>query len=406
MTGSAMGEGLLGGVRILDLTKATSGPFATQILADLGAEVIKIEEPPGTPHERSIMQPELELYGSMDPYFVSVNRGKRSVVLPLAHPRGKATFYELVEQADVVVHNYRPRVPRKLGVDHESLQRRKSDIITCAISGYGGSGPLSDRAAFDITVLAETGMLDYIGKSGEDGQLAYPYVSVGDLAAGMYCAIAVPAALEYRRRTGRGRCIEVAMFDAVLSWFIGHGVTAMNFGESPHVSDRSMWGVFTTATRPLVITAHREPQWRSFCTAIDRREWLSDPRFAHPTARAQHIAELRALANEVLGGKPADEWKALFWENNVPFAEVRTMAEALHGEQAKARNMVLDLPAGERDIKLIGNPIKTDIRERGYAPPPRYGEDTTSVLRDLLGYGDHEIGEILSLGAATGTAGR
>jgi crotonobetainyl-CoA:carnitine CoA-transferase CaiB-like acyl-CoA transferase len=391
---------LLQGVRILDLTKATSGPFATQLLADLGAEVIKIEEPAGSSLGRSILEPD-RLIAGMDPYFLSVNRGKKSVVLPLSEPLGLETFYGLVRRADVVVSNYRPGVDTKLKIDHESLAAANERIITCSLSGFGRTGPLSQRASFDITILAECGMMAYISKRDGEGRLAYPIVSIADLLGGMYVAVAVPAALERRRRTGTGCAIDIGMHDAVLSWFIGYGVSLLNFDEASHYYEGALWGAFDTATDPLVITAHRDAQWRNLCRAIGQQVWLSDERFAEPLARKSNIQTLRLLVTENLQKKPAHEWAEIFERERVPFAEIKTAREALDSAQTATRKMLVDVafPTGE-SARLIGNPIKVSDVEQTYTPPPVHGQDTEAVLREVLGLEGDRLTSVLGLASA------
>lgn len=392
---------LLAGVRVLDLTQATSGPFGTQILADLGAEVIKIEEPEGTLRGRSILEPDRRI-GGMDPYFLSVNRGKKSVVLPLANPLGIEIFYDLVRHADVVISNYRPGVDRKLKVDHATLATINERVITCSLSGFGQTGPLAQRTAFDITVQAETGMMAYVDKHDGAGQPAYPIVSIADLLGGMYVAVAVSAALERRRRTETGCEIEIGMHDAVLSWFIGYGVNVLNFGDGSHYYEGALWGAFPTATHPLVITAHRDTQWRNFCRALGKESWLSDDRFRDAVTRRSNIDQLRKLVALMLQAKPADEWAGIFEREKVPFAEIRTPRDALASAQTAARDMVIDVTLADgAPARLIGNPIKVRDVAQAYGPPPSCGHDTESVLREVLDLDGDRLAAVLRL-ACTG----
>jgi succinate--hydroxymethylglutarate CoA-transferase len=387
---------LLSGVRILDLSKATAGPFATQILGDLGAEVIKIEEPPG-PLGRSLLEPDKLPGGGMDPYFLSINRNKKSVVLPLAHPDGLATFYHLVEHSDVVMDNFRPGVVEKLKVDYDSLSAVNPSIITCSLTGYGSDGPMARRTAFDITVLAEAGMIDYVAKRDGQGNLAYPNVAIADLLAGMYSAVAVPAALEQRHRTARGCKIDVAMYDSVLSLFFGYAVTLLNYGQASHYYEGALWAVFETKTRPLVIAAHRAAQWNRFCRALDRAEWLEDKRFKTAGARTENIATLKEFVTEVLRTRPAEEWIAIFEAEGVPYGEIRTVDEVLRGPQTSASKMVVDVEFPEGPVRLLGNPIKVAGADQRYLPPPQYGEHTRSVLQEVLGYDDDQVAAVADL---------
>jgi crotonobetainyl-CoA:carnitine CoA-transferase CaiB-like acyl-CoA transferase len=387
---------LLSGVRILDLSKATAGPFATQVLADIGAEVIKIEEPPG-PLGRSLLEPDKLPGGGMDPYFLSINRNKKSVVLPLAHSDGLATFYQLVERSDVVMDNFRPGVVEKLKVDYDSLSAINPSIITCSLTGYGKDGPMARRTAFDITVLAEAGMIDYVGKCDAQGKLAYPNVAIADLLAGMYSAVAVPAALEQRHRTGRGCKIDVAMYDSVLSLYIGYAINLLNYGQASHYFEGALWAVFETKTRPLVISAHRAAQWQRFCHALGRTEWLADDRFKTAAGRTENIAALKEIVTEVLRARPAEEWIAIFEAEGVPYGEIRTVDEALRSSQTSASKMVVDVEFPEGPVRLLGNPIKVAGADQRYLPPPVYGEHTGSVLQEVLGYDDDQVAAVVDL---------
>jgi crotonobetainyl-CoA:carnitine CoA-transferase CaiB-like acyl-CoA transferase len=188
------------------------------------------------------------------------------------------------------------------------------------------------------------------------------------------------------------------MFDSVLSWYIGHGVSALNCGETAHVSDKGLWGTFRTSTQALVITAHRERQWQALCAALDHRDWLADDRFRSARRRAVNIDALRGLVNEVMVTRTSDEWKEVLAQHNVPYAEVRSVGDALSSELATSRNMILKMASPRGEIKLLGNPIKVGDAERTYELPPSYGHDTERVVRDILGYGDDEVREVLALG--------
>jgi len=308
----------LEGIRILDLTRATSGPYCTQILADLGGDVVKLEAPPG-PRGRDQIDP-FNTIGGMDAYFLCVNRSKRSIAFPLGHERGPGLVLALAGAADVVIENFRPGVAEKLGVGPTQLRAANDRLITCSLSGFGATGPLRDRAAFDITVQAQTGVMSFIDRRDPAGRLAPIPMPVADLLAGMYCAVAVPAALVRRASTGQGAHIDVAMYDAMLSWFVGFGVHQLNFGLPTDIQDKILWGSFETKDRPLVITAHRPAQWRRFCAALDRRAWLEDPRFAAPADRAGNIDELKTLIADVLVTKGADEWIAAFEREGLSFS--------------------------------------------------------------------------------------
>jgi crotonobetainyl-CoA:carnitine CoA-transferase CaiB-like acyl-CoA transferase len=379
------GTALLAGVRVLDLTKATSGPFCTQILGDLGAEVLKVEEPPAGRHARDVLDATNRI-DDMDVWFMCVNRNKRSVAIRLADPDGLALVHELAAAVDVVVDNYRPGVAAKLGVDHAALSAVNPRVVTCSLSGYGGTGPLRDRAGFDITVQAQTGMTSFVGKTDAAGRPEATDAAIADLLGGMYCAVAIPAALHRRHVTGEGCHIDVGMYDSVLTWFAGFGVHLLNFGEPSRIAGSVLWGTFDTKDRPLVITAHRTSQFERFCRALDRPDWLTDPRFAEPGPRAENMPELRRQIDGLLAQRTAAEWIEQFDAVGLSYSEVLTVEAALAHAHTAARRMVLELPSRRGGtMKLIGNPVKVDGVEDRFEPPPRVGEHTGPVLGELLG---------------------
>ena len=394
-TTPADGSPPLEGIRILDLTRATSGPYCTQILADLGADVVKLEEPPG-PRGRDQIDP-VNTIGGMDAYFLCVNRSKRSIAFPLGHEQGPSLVHELASAADVVIENFRPGVAEKLGVGPTHLRAVNDRLITCSLSGFGATGPLRDRAAFDITVQAQTGVMSFIDRRDPGGRLAPIPMPVADLLAGVYCAVAVPAALVRRAATGQGAHIDVAMYDALLSWFVGFGVHQLNFGQSTDIQDKILWGSFETKDRPLVITAHRPAQWQRFCAALDRRAWLEDPRFAAPADRANNIDDLKTLIADVLMTKGADEWITVFEREGLSFSDTFTMTEALEHPQTAQREMVVEVDdPSAGPMRLLGNPVKFAGFETTYSPPPRVGQHSVEVLSEWLGYDRDQLQDLVS----------
>ncbi len=391
---------LLTGVRVLDLTKATAGPYATQTLADMGADVLKIEEPPDGPHKRDVLDANYLIDG-MDAFFLCVNRNKRSVSLRLTHPDGLAAFYDLVRTADIVIDNYRPGVTAKLKVDHERLVAVNERIITCSLSGFGATGPLQKRAAFDITIQGQTGMTDFIGLRDGSGRLAAPNAAIADLLGGIYVSVAASAALHRVALTGEACHIDIGMYDAVLTWFGGFGVQVLNFGAPSDISTRVLWGNFDCKDRPLVITAHRAAPYERFCRAIEREDLLTDPRFAEPAARFEHVDELKSIIDAVLRTKTADEWIEQFEAHGVSYAETLTMEHALAAPQTIAREMVVETTAADGSaLKLIGNPIKVDGVPQHYQAPPRLGQHTADVLAELAGRSREQIEALHAAGAA------
>jgi crotonobetainyl-CoA:carnitine CoA-transferase CaiB-like acyl-CoA transferase len=392
---------LLTGARVLDLTKATSGPFGTQILADLGAEVVKVEESPSGPHRRDRLDPLHEIDG-MDPFILAVNRNKKSVALTLSDARGLELFYELVRHADVVVNNYRPGAAEKLRVDYAHLREVKEDIICCSLSGYGATGPLASRAGFDLTLQAQTGMSEFNGYRDASGHVSGVKAPLADMNGGMYCAIAIPAALYHRARTGEGCDIEISMYDAVLSWFAAFAVYELNFGMEYQVAGNVLWAVYDTADRPLVVTAHRASQFQRFCRALGHAEWLEDERFRDPRQRVLNSETLGQLIAQTMRTRTAAEWIERFDAAGVAFAETSTVGEALGHPHTSARNMVVDVAtAAGSQLRLLGNPIKVAQLDEVFEPPPQAGQHTREVLREWLGYDDERVAALATEGVIT-----
>ncbi|MEV0184584.1 CoA transferase [Streptomyces sp. NPDC050625] len=391
--------GLLDGVRVIDLTKATSGPFGTQILADLGAEVLKIEEPPTGTHARDVIDAQNRI-DDMDSYFLCVNRSKRSVAIKLGDPEGLKLLYALVAKADVVVNNYRPGVAKKLGVDYDALKKAKPQIILCELSAFGATGDYRFRAGFDISVQGASGVTEFCQIKDEDGIPQAVPVPMADLVGGMYVAVAVPAALHRRATTGEGCRIDIAMNDSLMTWMAGFGVQMLNFPGTLNMERAPrFWGTYATADKPLTIAATRRSQFERFCRILGHPEWLEDPRFAEPKAREENFETLRSMATEILRSKTSAQWIQRFEEGGLAYSEVLTPDEAFAHPQTAAREMVVEVKAHSgKSLKLLGNPIKVDGVEQRYVAPPHPGMHTGGVLADLLGLETERLDELQDAG--------
>ena len=385
----------LEGVRVLDLTRATSGPYCTQILADLGADVVKLEEPPG-PRGRDQIDPFNTIDG-MDG-LLPVRGTAASAASPsrwaTSGARASSTRWPAPPtwssrtSAPAWLRSWESALPSCGPATTGSSPAR---CRGSAPAGHCGTGP-----RFDITVQAQTGVMSFIERRDPAGRLAPIPMPVADLLAGIYCAVAVPAALVRRAATGQGAHIDVAMYDALLSWFVGFGVHHLNFGRPTDIQDKILWGSFETKDRPLVITAHRPSQWQRFCAALDRCDWLEDPRFAAPADRANNIDDLKTLIAAVLITRGADEWIAAFEREGLSFSDTFTMAEALEHPHTTERQMVVEVddPSGG-PMRLLGNPVKFAGCETTYSPPPRVGQHSVEVLAEWLGYGRDQLEDLV-----------
>ena len=382
----------LSGVRILDLSAIISGPYGTMLLADLGAEVIKIEKP-GTGDGARGMPP--HFFEGESAYFISFNRNKKSIALNLTTPEGKKAFLALVQKADVVVNNYRPGVVEKLGIDYESLRKVNSRIICCSVTGYGETGPFKDRPAFDIAVQARGGILSFTGEpSRPPVRMGVP---MGDLAGGMFAAHGILAALYQREQTGRGQNVDISMLDcqiALLSYrgqyYLSGNEIAQPLGTG-HASVHPS-RAFKTKSFDIVLDCNLQRIFDEFCALAGIPEMARDPKFSSRENRFENRAELYERLERLFLTRTGEEWLELM-EARIPIAPINTVDKALADPQILGRNMVPEIDYGEgKRLKVIGNPIKmSEIEEEKFDPAPRLGQDGEAILKELLHYSQEEI---------------
>ena len=392
----------LQGLRVLDLTRMFAGPFGGEILADLGAEVIKIEEPRiGDPTRRNIPFIEGE-----STYFMALNRGKKSVVLDLKTEAGRTALLDLVAKSDVVVENYRVGVMDRLGLSYRELRERNPHIVLCSISGFGQDGPLKDKISFDLVNQAMAGTMAVTGEEGMPPvRIGLP---VGDLNGGIFGAVAILAALQGRRRTGKGAAIDLGLHDLLVTLLGYMGQLYLLTGESPkpvgsghhHIAP---YGAFEASDGHVVVAAFSQSFWAKFARVIGRPELIEDARFVDIDARKQHKDMLNALIEPVLRTKSVDDWIAVFEAGDVPCARVASVAQVLTSPQAVARGIVFDYRhprAGQ--VRTVGTPFRADGAPwRSALPPPLLGQHTQEVLCGLLGYSKEQVA---ALSAAPATA--
>lgn len=391
----------LSGFRVLDFTSFLSGPFCTQILADLGADVVKVEPPCG---DSSRHIPPHFVEGD-SAYFLASNRQKSSIVLDLKDPDGLKLAERLIAESDVVVENFRPGVMRRLGLDPEDLRSRHPDLIWAAITGFGQDSPWSKRPAYDMIVQALSGVMSLTGEPGRPAaRLGIP---AGDVVAGLYAVIAITAVLADRNRGGGGRTIDVAMLDCQLSMLSYQSAYALIGGVTPgpqgagHDSIPTYRSFRCGDDREIVVTANTETMWRGLCNALGREELLSDPRFETAIARLDNRAALWARLEPAFATRSAAEWVVLLEAYDVPVALIKTVPEALQDARDHDRGMVELLQRGDTKIEVVGNPIRftpsPPPRESTY--PPAIGADTASVLQSWLNLTHSELQSLQKTGA-------
>jgi crotonobetainyl-CoA:carnitine CoA-transferase CaiB-like acyl-CoA transferase len=373
----------LTGVRVLDLTRLLPGGYATLLLADLGADVIKVEEPGKGDYIRWTPP----MVGELSAGHIALNRNKRSVTLDLKNPGGVDAFLKMVETADVLVESFRPGVMGRLGLGWEVVKARNERLVYCAITGFGQDGPRAQEAGHDANYLALSGALSMTGPEG--GPPSLPGVQIGDLGGGgMAAVIAILASLHGREATGRGELCDVSMLDGIVSWL---GLHAAGFFASGIVPERGRaplsgaypcYRVYPAADGYLTVAALEPQFWHELCTALDRPDLQHDA-FATGERRAAVIAELEAL----FVGRTRDGWMQRFEGRDVCVAPVQDLDEALEDEQIRHRGMVVEeeLPTAG-PIRHIGNPVKlgaTPLAEIVRRPPPGLGEHTQEVLEEI-----------------------
>ena len=384
---------LFDGVRVLDLSRMLAGPYGSMLLADLGAEVIKIEEPRGGDPMRAMGPPFLD---GESAYFLSINRNKKSVALDLEQPEGRQVFHDLCRVADVVWENFRPGVMAKLGCAPETLRAINPRLIVCSISAFGQAGPYRDWPAFDLALQAMGGAMSLTGEEGRPpARMGLP---MGDLAGGMFGALAVAGALFRRARTREGTTIDLSLLDCQVSllayvaqyfWADGRVPGRVGSGHASVVP----YQAFATGDGFLVVAVFAEKFWSGFCQAIDRPELIADPRFDSNLKRVERRAELVPMLEAIFPGRTSAEWLARLQVEGVPTAPINRVDQVLTDPQVLLREMVVDLEHPKLGtVKTLGTPIKpTGAPPFRPAPPPALGAHTDAILGGLLGYPSERI---------------
>ena len=377
----------LEGIRVLDLSRVLAGPYSTMMLADFGADVIKIEAPKVGDDSRAFGP----FVGKESAYFMSLNRNKRSITLNLKDASHCDLFREMVQKADVVVENYRPGTMEKFGLGYDELKKINPKLVYAACSGFGHTGPYMDKPAYDIIVQAMGGIMSITGEEG--GEPTRVGASVGDVTAGMFTAYGIMLALFHRERTGQGQKVDVGMLDCqvailenAIARYVTSGVVPAPLGNRhPSITPFS---AFTAKDGHIIVGAGNDRLWARLCTLLELPDMIEDPRFVNNGKRTENVKELMIALNNVFKNKTINEWLGLLEEAGLPCAPINTVDRIINDPQIAARNMIVEVEhpiAG--NLKMPGVPVKlseTPGTVERYAP--LLGEHTVEVVEEVLGW--------------------
>lgn len=393
----------LEGIRVIDFTRVLAGPFSTQILGDLGAEVIKIENPGSGDDTRALGR--VEAFGGEATFFMSLNRSKKSVAIDLKSEEGRKVVLDLIATADIVVENFTSAVMRRFELDYPSIGERFPNLIYCSISGYGRTGSNADAPGFDSPVGAEAGALGQNAYAGSAPVLgALPYT---DITTALNATIGILAALQARHLTGKGQFVDVAMFDTALANLSFQGCEFLATGREPALGKAQSpgpRGIFDTAEGRLVITCGNDKMFRALCQQVlDRPEWVEDPRFATMADRGRNGEALLEEVRAIFATRSNEEWAERCKRAGIPCGPIRSPGEALTSELTRERELVFGIPHPTAGLApAIAQPLRFSATPCRYGAPPLLGQHTKESLQSILGYDDARIEALVSTGAIAG----
>ncbi len=392
-------SGPLQGVRVLDLSRILSGPYCSMMLADWGADVIKVEVPEGGDGTRAWGPPFVE---GESAYFLSVNRNKRSIAIDLKQESGREILRRLAATSDVLLENFRPGTTERLGAGYEELARLNPGLVYCSISGFGQDGPYRDRPGFDAVAQAMSGMMSITGEP--DGTPMKHGMSIADLTAGMWAAFAIASALYEREKSGRGQHLDVSLLDGQISWLTYVAGAHFATGQLPNRYGSGHptivpYQPFETADGYIMLAVGTDKQWQIFCRVADLEDVAQDPRFATNAARVENRELVVARVAKALKERPTALWQQELEAVGVPCGPINNVAQVFEDPHVQARGMVTSFEhpqAGQ--VKTVGVPVKLSrTPSEEPAPPPLLGEHTRGVLQEL-GYSEAEVRSLAAQG--------
>ncbi len=394
----------LEGIKVLDLSHALAGPHCSTLLADFGADVYKLETPGFGDIARAWGSP---LPGDESSYFTSLHRNKRGLSIDLKSEEGKALFFELAGKVDVILENFRVGALKKLGLGYEEVRKRNPGIVYCSISGFGQDGPYTHRAAMDLIVQAESGMISITGEEGGRGVRCG--VSIADLTAGMYAALGIVMAIRVKEKTGIGQHIDISMLEGQLSLLNVLIAGYMADGEMPEPLGTAYkalapYQTFRTATRDLALAVGSQKLWEIFCPAIGRPELTNHPDYANNHGRNRNRDAMIATLQETFLTRSYEEWEKILTQAGVPVGAVNQIDQVVAHPQVKARGAIFeqDHPRAGR-VPMTGVPFRLSETPGAIrSPSPSLGEHSAAVLQELLGMPAGKVDELIDRGVVSG----
>jgi len=394
----------LQGVRVLDFTRVLAGPFCTMLLADLGAEVIKIEEPARGDETRQWGPPWVgEGDGALSAYYLCANRNKRSLTLNLKHERAQTIARQLAEKSQVVIENFKPGGMAAYGLDYEVLSALNPALVYCSITGFGQTGPYSERPGYDFVIQAMSGLMSITGPvEGEPSKVG---VAVTDVLAGLFAATSILAALRHAELSGRGQQLDVSLLDASLASLVNVASNALVSGAAPARYGNAHANIvpyqsFHAADGEFALAVGNDRQFAALCRLLEHPEWAEDDRFATNPARVRHREDLIAALQAIFVTRPAMEWVDALLASGIPCGPVNDVAAILRDPHVVARGLVQQVSLANGSVaKLVGHPVQfSQTPPQVPGAPPLHGADTDAVLSALLNLSEDEIAQLRTEG--------
>jgi crotonobetainyl-CoA:carnitine CoA-transferase CaiB-like acyl-CoA transferase len=399
----------LGNLRVLDLSRVLAGPHATQIMGDLGAEIIKIEKPFAGDDTRFWGPPFLKDKDGKDTtesaYYMSVNRNKKSVAIDISHSEGQKLIHRLLESCDILIENFKVGGLEKYGLSYNQIKDRYPRLIYCSITGFGQTGPMASEPGYDLMAQAMAGLMSVTGDP--KGPPMKVGVAVSDVITGLTATIGILAALNHRHETGRGQHVDVSLIDCTLAslvnlaqYYLTSGKTPARFGNAH--STIVPYEAVEAADGYIIIAVGNDGQFRRFCTMLEKPEWADDPRFANNSGRVLNRAVLVPMIENLIRQKPSSHWIEQMRDLDIPGGPVNTIDQVFAMDQVQHRQMEIEMPhtSSDKPVKLVGSPLKLSDTPVAYKnAPPVLGQDTHDVLTEILNLSAEEMAALKNLKA-------